>query len=157
MTHKRIKIKKRQTNKRPISIEQFVALNVYTKQQERNEHSEIIKWRNRMWVRTPRITRNLPGRTLAAITHFPLLCAFPPRQSKNPPLQHPFSRISISPQNLNLFQKGKCPIFFLHFLHFCHFFYLYSPPKNSIWWRKSTFLSSISLHFRKSERFSLSK
>ena len=125
MTHKRIKIKIRQTNKRPISIEQFVALNVYIKQQERNEHSEIIKWRNRMWVRTPRITRNVPGRTLAAITHFPLLCAFPPRQSKNHPLQHPFSHISISPQNLNLFQKGKSPIsFLLFFSFFFKFFFL---------------------------------
>ena len=105
---------------------------VHTNQQYA-KYSETKTWRNRTWERIPSITRNAPGRTLAAITPFRFLCAFPPEnplmpaapkrisQSSNAcsPNPCPLSRIYIFPQDLNLFPKGKnllFPFFFSSFL-----------------------------------------
>ena len=113
MTYKIIKIKIRWRSKRPIPVKQLVALNVHTNQ-EYIKYSEMNTWRNRTWVRILRRTKNIPGRTLALITSFPLLCAFSPNKSKNLfPYFHPFSRIYINlPKEPPKSARGKSPLFF---------------------------------------------
>ena len=140
-----------------------MALNVHTNQQY-VKYSETNTWRNRTWERIPRITRNAPGRTLAAITPFPFLCAFPQDNPLKIPLLEASSHTYIY-QSQNKKPKyvpkkeGKSsfPFFFSFFLQSFFFFYVFvSTSQNSICWRKSTFLYFISLPLRKSECFSLS-
>ena len=52
----------RQTNKQPISSKQIVALFIHTNQQY-IEFSETTKWRDWIWIKTPRVTRNVLGQS----------------------------------------------------------------------------------------------
>lgn len=103
---------------------------------------------------------------LVAIAHFLLPLCFSQKSSNLfflsrslPFACHSFFLFSLKPSNAccpsSLFcfpPKKKALIFSI--LRF--FLYLYQPLKNSICWMKSTFLSSISLHFWKLEYLSLS-
>ena len=105
-----------------------MALNVHTNQQY-VKYSETNTWRNRTWERIPRITRNAPGRTLAAITPFPFLCAFPQDNPLKIPLLEASSHTYIY-QSQNKKPKyvpkkeGKSsfPFFFSFFLQSFFFF-----------------------------------
>ena len=116
-----------------------MALNVHTNQQY-VKYSETNTWRNRTWERIPRITRNAPGRTLAAITPFPFLCAFPQDNPLKIPLLEASSHTYIY-QSQNKKPKyvpkkeGKSSFpFFFFFSSFFqsflfYFMYLCHPPK----------------------------
>ena len=139
MTHKRIKIRIKigQTNERPISIEQFVALNVHTKQQY-IKYLETNTWRNRTWVRILRVMRSIPRQPRPQSLFF-ISCVFPPQKSVqkkklgfssfssfSSTLSHQPLYISPQPPENSSVQKVKSPFPFF-------FLYLYQPPKNLIY------------------------
>ena len=104
--------------------------------------------RNRIWVRIPRVTRNIPRQTRLHLI-ISRSSVFFLKTIPESLLSNILSYVYISAQKTQIrSEKRKILSFF--------FMYLYQPPKNSICPRKSTFLSFISFHFRKLECFSLS-
>ena len=124
------KIKTRQTSRQRISTTQIVALFVHTNQQY-IEFSETTKWRDWIWIKTPRVTRSVPGQSWLQLLFsvssvllpkkFSNACYSPknllPQSKKAPPffsfLSHVYIRLSLK---LNLpKKKAKSPIFSLLF------------------------------------------
>ena len=90
----------------------------YCKVSNRHVIGHVLVGQNRGFTRTWTI--------LVAITPFPLLCAFPQRQSpKIPHLQHHFLRIYSSPKKTQICSKKENPsLLFFHFFLFCNPFFL---------------------------------
>ena len=108
------KIKTRQTSKQPISTKQIVALFVHTNQQY-IEFSETTKWRDWIWIKTPRVTRSVPGQSWLQ-SPFSRSCVLfrqdhprfqPPKTIPPNPL------LRAAPKRIPLLNKKKLPPFSL--------------------------------------------
>ena len=116
------KIKTRQTSKQPISTKQIVALFVHTNQQY-TQFLETTKWRDWIWIKTPRVTRSVPGQSWLQ-SPFSRSCVLfrkdhPRIPLKNhPPSEFLFSHIYLLPQRPKSVPKRKIllsPFFFSSF------------------------------------------
>ena len=105
--------------------------------------------RNRIWVRIPRVTRNIPRQTRLHLI-ISRSSVFFLKTIPESLLSNILSYVYISAQKTQIRSEKR------KILSSFFFMYLYQPPKNSISCRKSTFISFISLPFQKSKCFSLS-